>query len=97
MTHIKMIGQSFHQNILGGLLEFGLQIIGLPLVSIGLVIKAWAYKKFGQFQEKAQMDNIFEERYTYFEEVQESPGELLESKKSEVSKKESNNYEDLYE
>ena len=46
-NHIKSIGLRFKQGLFGGLFNVAIQLIGLPIVSIGLAFKAWAYKKFG--------------------------------------------------
>ncbi|MEP7196898.1 MAG: hypothetical protein ABI851_10275 [Saprospiraceae bacterium] len=96
-NHIKMIANSFSNNVLGGFLELGLQFVGLPLVTIGLVIKAWAYKKFGQVRDKPESANQFEERFSTYEDVQEETIERTEISRLEVQKKESNNYDDLFE
>ncbi len=91
-----MIGQSFQQNFIGGLLEVGLQVIGLPIVSIGLIIKAWAYKKFGQLKDEMEtQNNTNQNQYTTYEEVVDSTQTLPNS--SESKPKASNNYDDLFE
>ncbi|NOT37044.1 MAG: hypothetical protein HOP11_06680 [Saprospiraceae bacterium] len=94
-----MIGKSFQQNPLAGLLELGLQIIGLPIVSIGLLIKAWAYKKFGQIKEEMEAQSAHDNAYTQYEEVKtETP--VLDNNNlyaSENKTKSSNSYDDLFE
>ncbi|MBK7225834.1 MAG: hypothetical protein IPH96_10615 [Saprospiraceae bacterium] len=42
----------FKQGLFGGLFNVAIQLIGLPIVSIGLAFKAWAYKKLGKFKIK---------------------------------------------
>ena len=93
-NHIRMIGHSFKQNFFAGLVEFGLQIIGLPIVSLGLVVKAWAFKKFGEWEKTHHENTNTETQYTSYEEVSNTPAE---EKIKEISKKESSNYDDLFE
>ncbi|MEO6189787.1 MAG: hypothetical protein ABIO44_04860 [Saprospiraceae bacterium] len=92
-----MIGLSLKQNVFGGLLEIGLQLIGLPIVSIGLMIKAWAYKKFGQAKESFQQNYKSEEEFTSYEDVKsEKLDYTFKSKHIEPMSK-PNNYDDLFE
>ncbi|MFN8330659.1 MAG: hypothetical protein U0T81_05500 [Saprospiraceae bacterium] len=98
-NHIRMIGQSFQQNFVGGLLELMIQLIGLPIVTIGLVVKAWAYRKFGQYREGQVQVESFEERYAHYEEVTSTP--VINAHNAAPQEKntvrESVNYDDLFE
>lgn len=97
-NHLKMIKQSFLQSFLGGLFEVGLQVIGLPIVSIGLVIKAWAYKKFGQLKNEMEtQSSTSHNQYTTYEEVNEPTPTLSSSNTTDSKSKASNNYDDLFE
>ena len=91
--HIKNLGKSFKLNPIGGILQVGLQFIGLPLVSAGLLFKAWAYKKFGQLQNQATQ-NSFEEKYTPYEEIELDS--LNKPKQEEPQKQKQNAYDDLF-
>jgi len=94
-----MISQSFKQNFIAGIIELVLQLIGLPIVSIGLVVKAWAYKKFGLLKENIQSSEPFDERYTQYVEIvdteSETPSET--TPKNQMKKEEVISYDDLFE
>lgn len=100
VNHVRMIGQSFKQNFLAGLLELCLQIIGLPVVSIGLVIKTWAFKKFGQFKEDLKSHSVNTEgTFTQYEDLTETKTEHKADEPHEREKqlKVSHSYDDLFE
>lgn len=102
-NHIKSIGSRFQNSVIGGMLNVLVQIIGLPIVTIGLAFKAWAYKKFGHLQRQMNAQTT-EESYTPFEEVQlnETPLDLNQEQKrpeKDESPKDSNqqnHYDDLF-
>ncbi len=95
--HIKVIQRSFQYSFIGGILTVGLQIIALPMVAIGLIFKAWAFRKFGTF--KDDLGSIpANESYSEYEEVvekKETPPQ------AEIRRKESekllSTYDDLFE
>ncbi|HQX43196.1 MAG: hypothetical protein IPP06_02340 [Saprospiraceae bacterium] len=96
-NHIKIILQTFKASFIGGMLHIGLQLIGLPLVSIGLIFKAWAYKNFGVMQPESS-DHAFEEKYTAYEEVMDpNAGSKDLNKKSAEKEKALSGYDDLFE
>lgn len=96
-SHLKMIGSSFRQNPIGGLLELGLQIVGLPIVSLGLLVKAWAYKKFGQLKDEFQKNRSAEDTFVQYEEVKEEKPSLPSELSTDNKNKTSNSYDDLFE
>lgn len=85
-NHIKIILQTFKASFIGGMLHIGLQLIGLPLVSIGLIFKAWAYKNFGVMQPESS-DHAFEEKYTAYEEVMDPNAGSKDLNKSQLKRK----------
>ncbi len=98
-NHIKMISQSFKQNFIAGIIELVLQLIGLPIVSIGLVVKAWAYKKFGLLKENIKSSEPFDERYTQYVEIVDTESEAASetTPKNQLKKEEVISYDDLFE
>ena len=97
LNHIKMIGLSLKQNVFGGIMEIGLQLIGLPIVSIGLMIKAWAYKKFGQASESFQQNYKSEVEFTPYEDVKNEKLDYTTKAKPDETLSKPNNYDDLFE
>lgn len=98
--HIKNIQRSFEQGVVSGLLTLLLQIIALPFVSIGLVFKAWALRKFGTLQEDLR-NNANGEEYTSYEDLGEIPDKAKDTAPSNPMKKETekllSTYDDLFE
>jgi len=97
LHHLKVIQRTFQASLLGGLLTLGLQVIALPMVAIGLIFKAWAYRKFGNLQEEANQAQ--ENQYSQYEEV---GGMNVETpNRTEMRRKESekllSTYDDLFE
>ena len=97
LHHLKVIQRTFQASLLGGLLTLGLQVIALPMVAIGLIFKAWAYKNFGVMQPESS-DHAFEEKYTAYEEVMDpNAGSKDLNKKSAEKEKALSGYDDLFE
>ena len=102
-NHIKSIGLRFKQGLFGGLFNVAIQLIGLPIVSIGLAFKAWAYKKFGKIQDQMVGGTNTEEGYTQYEEIPNDDRfdlnqERKSSEKKSATKENSqqNHYDDLF-
>ncbi len=97
LHHIKVIQRSFQYSFIGGILTVGLQIVALPMVAIGLIFKAWAFRKFGSFKEDLGSTPA-SDNYSEYEEVvekKETPSHV------EIRRKESekllSTYDDLFE
>ena len=95
--HLKSIGLAFKQNLIGGLTNLTIQIIGLPLVSIGLVFKAWAYRKFGQLQGTSNPSKSEDEFVSYEEVDSTTNNQSVQKTKSIEKEKAYSAYEDLFE
>ncbi|MBK9270979.1 MAG: hypothetical protein IPM48_05235 [Saprospiraceae bacterium] len=97
LHHLKVIQRTFQTSLMGGLLTVGLQVIALPFVAIGLIFKAWAYRKFGNLQEEGLNDQ--NTNFSSYEEVLERSTEI--PNKTEQRRKESekllSTYDDLFE
>ncbi len=92
-AYFKNIWVQIRENFLAGLLNAIINVIGFPFVSIGLIFKAWVYKKFGRLNEQMKQDH-FEEKYTPYEEMD------FESKPKNQSRQNSladGRYDDLFE
>jgi hypothetical protein len=88
--YVKNIAANFKNNFLGGLFHLMVQIIGMPIVSIGLIFKAWVYKKLGTINN--QIND--EEEFTPYDEVENHKFDLSEKPKKERA---SNRYDELFE
>lgn len=88
--YVKNIAANFKNNFLGGLFHLVVQIIGMPIVSIGLIFKAWVYKKLGTINN--QIND--EEEFTPYDEVENHKFKLSEKPKKESA---SNRYDELFE
>lgn len=91
-SYFKNIWTQITENFFSGFMNLLVNVIGFPFVSIGLIFKAWVYKKFGRLNQQKQ-DN-FEEKYTPYEEMD------FESKPKNSSKQNAladGRYDDLFE
>jgi hypothetical protein len=92
-AYFKNIWLQIRHNLLAGLVNTLVNVIGFPFVSIGLIFKAWVYKKFGSLNQQRQ-ENNFEEKYTPFEEID------FESKPNNTKRQNAladGRYDDLFE
>jgi hypothetical protein len=92
-AYFKNIWMQIRENILAGLLNAIINVIGFPFVSIGLIFKAWVYKKFGRLNQQMKQ-NHFEEKFTPYEEMD------FEAKPNNTKKQNAladGRYDDLFE
>ena len=92
-SYFKNIWIQIKENPLAGLIQAGINIIGLPFVSLGLIFKAWVYKKFGRLNDPANQDS-FEDKFTPFEEINIEKRPSSQTKKPVIS---DGRYDDLFE
>jgi ABC-type transport system involved in multi-copper enzyme maturation permease subunit len=67
-AYFKNIWVQITENLISGLVNALINVIGFPFVSIGLIFKAWVYKKFGKLSRQMNQDQ-FEEKFTPYEEM----------------------------
>lgn len=98
-NHLKTIGDKFRSSLIGGLLYLVFQIVALPIVTIGLALKALAIRKFGKLQDQMQQMHR-DDQYVDFEEVPtERPLDLHEARNTSNNKekiKQQNHYDDMF-
>ncbi len=94
--YIKNIGNSFKQSMVGGALHVLVQVLGLPIVAIGLIFKAWALKKFGVIDERGGAKDEHEEFSSYEELKSDNTANTISEKKQEARAM-ADNYDDLFE
>jgi hypothetical protein len=92
-AYFKNIWMQITENLFSGLMNAVVNVIGFPFVSIGLIFKAWVYKKFGRLNQQMKQDH-FEEKFTPYEEMD------FEAKSKNPSKQNAladGRYDDLFE
>ncbi len=92
-TYIKTIWQKILASPVAGIIQAAINLIGLPFVSIGLIFKAWIYRKFGRINQQIYQDH-YEEKFTPFEEL--DPVEPHSQRTKKVVPADSR-YDDLFE
>ncbi|MGB3083748.1 MAG: hypothetical protein WBB21_03470 [Saprospiraceae bacterium] len=92
-SYFKNIWMQIVDNPIGGLIQAGINVIGLPFVSLGLIFKAWAYKKFGRLNQQMNQDH-FEEKFTPYEEVDLKDRPSQHQKQTTLA---DSRYDDLFE
>lgn len=88
--YLKSVGANFKNNLVGGILHVLIQIIGMPIVALGLIFKAWVFKKLGSIQNQINED----EEYSPYDEVETHTFDLSQRPKKE---KVTNRYDELFE
>lgn len=93
-AHFKSLADQLSSNFLAGMAGALVNLLGLPFVLIGLLLKSWIFKKFGKLsQEQNTSQNT--DGYTQYEEVDSKPnsGNQTRLRKSEIDHR----YDDLFE
>ncbi|MBK8954512.1 MAG: hypothetical protein IPM34_03015 [Saprospiraceae bacterium] len=93
-AHFKSIGDQISNNILAGLAGALVNLLGLPFVLIGLLLKSWIFKKFGKLSQEHN-SALSNDAYTSYEEVESQPNK---SNPNRLRKAETDHrYDDLFE
>jgi len=92
-AYFKNIWVQIWKNVLFGLFNALINVIGFPFVSIGLIFKAWVYKKFGRLNEQMKQDH-FEEKFTPYEEMDFDTKPKNQSRRNALA---AGRYDDLFE
>lgn len=93
IAYFKNIWIQISDNFLSGIMNLFVNVFGFPFVSIGLIFKAWVYKKFGRLNDQVKQDQ-FDVKFTPYEEMD------FESKPKNPTKKSAladGRYDDLFE
>lgn len=93
LEYIKNIGQQISNNPVSGLINAMVNILGLPFVLIGIVLKTWTIKRISKMQ-SAQSHYSREDDFTPYEEVEIKSGTSRPEKKSITT---DSRYDDLFE
>lgn len=93
-AHFKSLADQISNNFLAGLAGALVNLLGLPFVLIGLILKSWIFKKFGKLSQD-QNPRQSGETYTSYEEVESLPNQSSTSRqrKAELDHR----YDDLFE
>ncbi|MBL7820171.1 MAG: hypothetical protein JNL65_06120 [Saprospiraceae bacterium] len=92
-SYIKTIWKQIVVSPVSGLIQALINLVGLPFVSIGLIFKAWIYRKFGQINQQIQPED-FEEKFTSYEDVEMTKPNPQNVKKVQLA---DSRYDDLFE
>ncbi len=92
-SYIKTIWKQIVVSPVSGLIQALINLVGLPFVSIGLIFKAWIYRKFGQINQQIQPED-FEEKFTSYEDVEMTKPNQQNVKKVQLA---DSRYDDLFE
>lgn len=93
LDYLKNIGQQITQNPIGGLINAMVNLLGLPFVLIGVVLKSWTIKRISKMQ-NTQSYYSKEEDFTPYEEVEIKYSKPKQEKKSITV---DSRYDDLFE
>jgi len=92
-SYITTIWKQIVVSPVSGLIQALINLVGLPFVSIGLVFKAWIYRKFGQINQQAHQEE-FDDKFTSYEDVETTQQAPQNSKKVQLA---DSRYDDLFE
>ena len=92
-AYFKNIWVQITESIVSGLMNALVNVLGFPFVSIGLIFKAWIYKKFGRLNRQMNQDP-FEEKFTPYEEMDFTAKSKNPSKPQALA---DGRYDDLFE
>ncbi len=92
-AYFKNIWHQMTENLFSGLMNALINIIGFPFVSIGLIFKAWVYKKFGRLNHNINQE-AFDDQFTTYEEMDIDSNTKTKSRRSALA---DGRYDDLFE
>lgn len=93
LAYFKNIFQHIKENVLSGLMSLLVNILGFPFVSIGLIFKAWVYRKFGRLNQQMQAES-YDDKFTAYEEMESESKPRFSSKQNALA---DGRYDDLFE
>ena len=92
-SYITAIWKQIVVSPVSGLIQALINLVGLPFVSIGLIFKAWIYRKFGQINQQVHQEE-FDDKFTSYEDVETTQQAPQNSKKVQLA---DSRYDDLFE
>ncbi|HEX5625112.1 MAG TPA: hypothetical protein VFX48_03770 [Saprospiraceae bacterium] len=93
LGYFRNLWAQIADNPLGGLIQMGINVVGFPFVTLGLIFKAWMYKKFGRIQQDLNQQPD-EAAYTHYEEVEPDQPDAERPKQRVIA---DGRYDDLFE
>ncbi|MCC6754725.1 MAG: hypothetical protein IT266_12155 [Saprospiraceae bacterium] len=93
-AHVQTVGRQIAQQPISGLLGAAINLLGLPIVLIGLILKSWIFKRFGRVV-REQAASVQDPQFTPYEEIESRTEESPARRRQAVAA--DHRYDDLFE